>query len=193
MTHIYRPGERILVLFHGTGGDENDLIPLAESVAPDFGILSLRGEVNENGMPRFFRRFAEGVFDHQDVAERQSSCAEFLSDPSQPWAGLPLDAIGFSNGANMIGVMLQNGFPFERSVLIRPMLVTKARLEATGTRSAMLLSGSLDPICTPEQGTALAESLRAAGVEVDHRFVQASHNLTREDVALSAGFLAQLN
>ena len=101
-----RPDERPLLLLHGTGGDENDLIPLARMIAPTASLLSPRGKVLENGMPRFFRRLAEGVFDEDDVRRRANELADFVTNARARYDMAPPIALGYSNGANIAAVVL---------------------------------------------------------------------------------------
>src|SRR5262245_54094949 len=102
-----RPASRLLLLLHGTGGNEDDLIPLGRMVAPGAPLLSPRGKVLEHGMPRFFRRLAEGIFDEQDVRARAHELADFVEAARQIYGiGAPL-ALGFSNGANIAAAVMQ--------------------------------------------------------------------------------------
>jgi predicted esterase len=101
-----RPDERPLLLLHGTGGDENDLIPLARMIAPTASLLSPRGKVLENGMPRFFRRLAEGVFDEDDVRRRANELADFVTNARERYDMAPPIALGYSNGANIAAAVL---------------------------------------------------------------------------------------
>ena len=109
MKHLFQPGRRdgapVLLLLHGTGGTERDLLPLAQVIDPTAPVLSVRGNVLENGMPRFFRRLAEGVFDEEDLVFRTNELYEHLN----AWAGEygfdrgNVEAVGYSNGANLAG------------------------------------------------------------------------------------------
>ena len=108
--HRFEPGSRPeappLLLLHGTGGDENDLLPLGEAISPGSALLSLRGKVLEHGMPRFFRRLAEGVFDEDDVRLRANELTDFVESARAHYGlGAPI-ALGYSNGANIAAAML---------------------------------------------------------------------------------------
>src|SRR5450755_4513769 len=106
-THRFEPGGAPpLLLLHGTGGDENDLLPLGRMVAPGAALLSPRGKVLEGGMPRFFRRLAEGVFDEQDLRRRTQELADFVEDARRAYGFEAPVALGFSNGANIASALL---------------------------------------------------------------------------------------
>jgi len=170
--HVWRPGAGgpPLLLLHGTGGDEHDLLPLHEHLAPDAPLLSVRGTVLENGMPRFFRRLREGVFDEDDLRTRVDELATFLAAAEAEYgvATGAWTAVGFSNGANIASAML----------LRRPQALAAAALFAamvpfreppaadlSGKRVAVA-NGRRDPIATPEHTASLTEQLRARGAEV---------------------------
>lgn len=129
MIHVYRKGtdanQPTLVLFHGTGGNEQDLLPLAELLAPGASVLGIRGNVLENGMPRYFRRLAEGVFDEEDLIFRTHELKQFL-DVAAAQYGFDADnlvAVGYSNGANIAGSLLFHyGNLFRSAVLLHPMV-----------------------------------------------------------------------
>ena len=110
--HRFAPGNRLeappLLLLHGTGGDENDLLPLGEAIAPGAPLLSVRGQVLEHGMPRFFRRLAEGVFDLADLRQRTHDLAAFVAAASAAYGFDPqrVIAVGYSNGANIAASLL---------------------------------------------------------------------------------------
>src|SRR5918993_1774538 len=110
-THRFEPAadprRPPLLLLHGTGGDESDLLPLGRAIAPGAPLLSPRGKVLENGLPRFFRRFAEGVFDLEDLRRRAGELADFTVNACQKYGLKPPIALGYSNGANIAGAMLQ--------------------------------------------------------------------------------------
>lgn len=196
-THRWDPREgsaSTLLLLHGTGGDENDLIPLGDLIDPSANLLSPRGQVLEHGMPRFFRRLAEGVFDMDDLRARTQGLGDFVEAAAQAY-GFPtagVTAVGFSNGANIAAAML----------LLRPGLVRQAILlramvplepsplpDLTGTR-VFLAGGQHDPIITPANTERLAELLRASGAEVALHWSPVGHQLTRADVDAARAWLA---
>lgn len=181
------PGAPTLLLLHGTGGNEDDLVPLAESLAPGAGVLSPRGKVLENGMPRFFRRLAEGVFDLEDLRRRTRELAEFV-ETARVRYGIadPPVAVGFSNGANIAAaLLLLRPEVLSSALLFRPMvpLVPDRTGGLDGVRVA-IVSARQDPIVPPEQPEELAELLRRAGAEVVLHWIAGGHGLTRQDVAV---------
>ncbi len=188
--------ERALLLLHGTGGDENDLLGLGRALAPSAALLSPRGKVLENGMPRFFRRLAEGVFDEADLIARTHELAEFITRASAHY-GLDagkITAVGFSNGANIAAstLLLRPG-TLTSAVLLRPMvpLTPEQTPDLNGAR-VLISSGRVDPICPPEQAERLAGMLRGAGAEVTLAWQQAGHNLTQGDLTAAQTWLASL-
>lgn len=183
-----------LLLLHGTGGDEHDLVPLGREVAPDALLIGVRGLVLERGAPRFFRRFAEGVFDEADILARAADLAGFAEEAFARHApGLPRAALGFSNGANMAAALMLLHPDLLRSVvLLRPMvpLVPASLPDLRGGR-VLVASGIADPIAPPAEGERLAGLLRSAGAVVETLAVPAGHGLTRADVGAAASFLAE--
>jgi predicted esterase len=182
-----RPGSATtLLLLHGTGGDENDLIPLGDRLDASANLLSPRGPVLENGMPRFFRRLAEGVFDLEDLTARTRQLADFVEAASKEYgfdtAGV--SAVGFSNGANIAAAMLLlHPGVIRQAVLLRAMvpLVPPTPPDLLGTR-VFVAAGRVDPIIPPANSETLAAMLKAAGADVTLRWSPAGHQLTREDV-----------
>jgi phospholipase/carboxylesterase len=181
-----------LLLLHGTGGDENDLLPLGQTIAPGAALLSPRGKVLEGGMRRFFRRFAEGVFDEADVAHRADELADFVAAARQHYdIGAPV-AVGFSNGANIAAAMLYlRPETLAGAVLIRAMTPLKhppaGRIE--GTR-VLILSGAMDQIVPAADVGHLAASLRERGAVVTHETLPTGHGLTRRDMEMAKAFVA---
>ncbi|WP_298951817.1 alpha/beta hydrolase [uncultured Methylobacterium sp.] len=186
-----RPGRPPLLLLHGTGGDESDLLGLGQAVAPGAALLSPRGPVSENGMPRFFRRLAEGVFDEDDIRARADQLAGFVAEARAQY-DLPAPvAVGFSNGANIAAaLLLLRPETLAGAVLLRAMrpLAVPPRPDLAG-RPVLMLSGSLDPIASDATATALAGDLSAAGAAVEHRRLPAGHGLSQADVALARAWL----
>ena len=195
---IYRflpgTGDRTLLLLHGTGGNENDLLPLGRSIDLDASLLSPRGKVLENGAPRFFRRLAEGVFDEKDVVARAHELANFVSAAAKKhgFAQNTLVAIGYSNGANMASAMMLLGLlKFRGAILFRPMVPLSHPPDTSLENCAVLIcSGRFDPIATPQQVSALAELLRERSAEVDARMQESGHELTDADVQTARDWLA---
>lgn len=178
--------ERTLLLLHGTGGNERDLIPLGRELDPNASLLSPRGKVLENGMPRFFRRLAEGVFDLEDLRKRTHELADFVVAAAKRYQ---IDikniiAVGYSNGANIAAsVLLLRPEIFSAAILFRAMvpLVPDKQPNLAATR-VWIGAGEMDPIVPASETKELVELLRTAGANVTIRFFQSGHELTREDV-----------
>ena len=186
---------RTLLLLHGTGGDENDLIDVGRAIDPAAALLSPRGKVLENGAPRFFRRLAEGVFDEPDVIRRAHELAEFVNGAVARYAIDPnhLIALGYSNGANIAAAMLLLGIAnFPGAILFRAM-VPLSQLDAVPdlTSIRLLLSaGKYDPIAQPQIVGTLAGLLRQGGAQVAVEIQSSGHELTARDVASAQAWLA---
>lgn len=184
-----------LLLLHGTGGDESDLLPLGGALAPGAALLSPRGKVLERGMPRFFRRIAEGVFDLEDLKFRTHQLARFVRAAASHY-GFTLDslyAIGFSNGANIAAslLLLEPGL-LRGAVLWRPMMPLEPdRVPALAGTSVLIGGGRLDPMTPAAQTEALASYLRSAGADVTLRWENAGHGLSQGDVDAAREWLAQ--
>ena len=183
------PGRAPLLLLHGTGGDENDLMPLGKALSPGAALLSPRGLVSEGGMPRFFRRLAEGVFDPVEVRHRAAELAGFVMDARGTYGLDAPVAVGFSNGANIAAVLLAlHPGTLGGAVLLRPMSV----LDDPGlpaTVPVLMVSGSEDPIVPVGSARALVDRLRAAGATVEHDVIRAGHGLTGADLDLATAWL----
>jgi predicted esterase len=180
------PAPRALLLLHGTGGDENDMIPLGRDLDPTAALLSPRGNVLENGMPRFFRRLAEGVFDEEDVIRRAHELADFVSAAAARYEFDPnrVTAVGYSNGANIAAsILLLRPEVFAGAVLFRAMvpLVPSALPNLAHVR-VLISSGEHDPIVPVENAERLAAMLRTAGADVTLRFEPAGHALSLGDI-----------
>ncbi len=197
--HRYLPGtdptRAPLLLLHGTGGNEDDLIPVGEMIDPAAAILSPRGKVMEGGMPRFFRRLAEGVFDYPDVIARTHELADFIAEQTIAHAIKKPIAVGFSNGANIAAALLYlRPEVLAGAVLIRAMLPLPSEPEQSlGGIPVMIISGRMDPILPLDNAKRLAEALREHGAVVDHRVLETGHGMTRNDVDLARGFIAGIN
>jgi predicted esterase len=186
-----------LLLLHGTGGNENDLLPLGRALAPTAALLAPRGRVLENGMPRFFRRVAEGVFDLEDLSARTHELADFVAAAAKLHGFHPgrVVAVGFSNGANVAASMLLlRPRVLAGAVLFRPMvpLVPENRPDLTGV-PIFIGAGRLDPIATPEHTERLAALLRESGAEVTVHWQPAAHTITEAEVVVAKAWLARLS
>ncbi len=200
LSHLHRfvpatePARPPLLLLHGTGGDENDLLPLGRTVAPGAALLSPRGKVLEGGMPRFFRRHAEGVFDEADVRRRAHELADFVAEARAAYGLAPPVALGFSNGANIAAaVLLLRPETLAGAALLRAMapLADPPAADLAG-KPVLILSGASDPIVTANNAARLAEALRGAGAVVDHRSLPVGHGLSQADVAITKAWLNAL-
>jgi len=173
--HVWQPGSSAppLLLLHGTGGDERDLLVLREHLAPDAPVLSPRGTVSEQGMARFFRRLREGVFDEDDIRLRADELADFLAAaetkydvPAGSWV-----AVGFSNGANMASaLLLRHPESLAGAVLLAamvPFAEDEPRDHALAGKRVLIVNGDSDPMATPDQTSRLAEQLRRRDADVE--------------------------
>jgi predicted esterase len=178
--------KRTLLLLHGTGGNERDLIPLGRELDPRAALLSPRGKVLENGMPRFFRRLAEGVFDLEDLKKRTNELANFVAAAAQHYgfAGDRVVAVGYSNGANIAASMLLlRPEVLSAAILFRAMvpLVPETQPNLSSLR-VWIGGGKFDPIVPASETKQLVELLRDAGADVTLRYFPAGHELTPVDV-----------
>jgi predicted esterase len=197
--HVFHPpvtpDAPVLLLLHGTGADEHDLLPLAERLLPDAGILSPRGKVLERGMPRFFRRLAEGVFDIDDLKLRTQELAEFVAASSKAhnFSTEKIIAVGFSNGANIAGaLLLLRPDVLGGAILFRAMvpLVPETLLQIPKT-PVLISNGKTDPLVAAAETERLAALLRSAGADVAVSWQAAGHELTEGDVTTAREWLAQ--
>ena len=188
------PGLPPLLLLHGTGGDETDLLPLGRTLLPGAALLSPRGAVLENGMPRFFRRLAEGVFDEADLRRRAADLAGFIAEARTAYGLAAPVAVGFSNGANIAAaLLLLHPGVLAGAVLLRPMVPLRESLPVDlAGRPVLMLSGAADPIVPAANVGSLAERLRAAGATVSHETLPVGHGLSQADVAQAGAWLTRL-
>lgn len=182
-----------LLLLHGTGGDEHDLLPLGKMLAPDANLLSPRGKVLENGMPRFFRRLSEGVFDVPDLIAQTQALSEFVSEAAGVYGFDParVTAAGFSNGANIAAALLfLHPGVLHAAVLLHPMvpLVPEVLPDLAGT-AVFIGAGRRDPIAPEENTERLAILLSQAGANVTLAWQPGGHVLTREEADAAATWL----
>jgi phospholipase/carboxylesterase len=187
------PGRPPVLLLHGTGGDENDLLPLGRSVSPGSPLLSPRGKILENGMPRFFRRLAEGVFDEADVRRRAGELADFIEEARQAYKLDAPIALGFSNGANIAAAILMlRPEALAGAVLLRAMVPLSAPPKANlGGKPVLLLSGAADPIVPASNANRLSAILTGGGADVQHRTLPVGHGLSQSDITLLTEWFGQ--
>ena len=197
--HEFVPGtsNRTLLLLHGTGGNERDLIALGRELDPNAGLLSPRGKVLENGMPRFFRRLAEGVFDLEDLKHRTNELADFVTEAAQHYgfATDQLVGVGYSNGANIAAsILLLRPEVMHRAILFRAMvpLIPDTLPDLSSVR-VWIGAGDQDPIVPASETKGLVELLRCAGADVTIRFFHAGHGLTNSDLETARHWLGALN
>ncbi|MEF3304358.1 alpha/beta hydrolase [Paenibacillus sp. GYB003] len=199
MKHIFKQGTDrdapLLVLLHGTGGTERDLLPLAEAISPASSVLSVRGNVLERGMPRFFRRLAEGVFDEEDLVFRTKELYDFLADASRQYEfdrGNAV-AVGYSNGANIAGSLLFHyKDAFRGAVLHHPMVPRRGvALPDLSETAVWIGAGTNDPICPASETEELSRLLEGAGASVDVHWEHHGHRLTGSEVQAAAGWFGR--
>lgn len=191
MIHHFIPAkgsDLTVLLLHGTGGDENDLVPIGRAVAPGAALLSPRGSVLEGGALRFFRRLAPGVFDEADIRVRAKELADFVSGFQLP----NVMALGYSNGANIAAaLMLLHPGVIQGGVLMRPMtpLIPDPLQDLNGTR-VLILAGEEDAMTTPENTQGLAKLLSNCGASVEVRWMDAGHDLGPGDFQAAKEFFS---
>lgn len=175
-----------LLLLHGTGGTEDDLIPLGNELTPDASILSVRGKVLENGMPRFFRRLEEGVFDLEDLKMRTDELADFILKSSSIYDFdlKRLVAVGYSNGANIgASVLLRRPEVLAGAILFRAMVpFIPDVLPDLSKKFIILLEGMRDPIVSKQEAESLLKIFNKAHSNVTIKWQASGHNLTQEDI-----------
>jgi phospholipase/carboxylesterase len=197
--HEFVPGSsnRTLLLLHGTGGNERDLIPLGRELDPDAALLSPRGKVLENGMPRFFRRLAEGVFDLEDLKHRTNELADFVTSAAEHYgfATNQLIAVGYSNGANIAAnMLLLRPEVLSAAILFRAMVpLLPDKLPNLSSVRVWIGAGDQDPIVPLPETKRLAELLRRAGADVTIRFAKAGHGITNDDLEAASHWLRASN
>ena len=197
--HVYEPAADpaapTLLLLHGTGGDERDLLPLGRSLAPGAALLSPRGKVLEQGMPRFFRRIAEGVFDLEDLRAQTKDLAAFLPAAAAHYGfdRQRVVAVGFSNGANIAAsLLLLAPGSLAGAVLFRAMVpLVPDPLPTLAGASVLVSAGRGDPLVNPAETERLAALLEAAGARVTLEWQQAGHNLANGDITAAKAWLGQ--
>jgi phospholipase/carboxylesterase len=190
MKHIFRKGSDptspTLLLLHGTGGTEEDLLPLATRIDDSASVLSVRGNVLENGMPRFFRRLAEGVFDEADLILRTQELHEFVNKAASEYE-FDRDnviAIGYSNGANIAGSLLFHIQHSLRGAILHHAMVPRRDIELPNLSAVPIFigAGRNDPICSPQETNELVTILEGAGALVNVHWEYSGHQLTGTEV-----------
>lgn len=193
--HRFEPAARLeappLLLLHGTGGDENDLLQLGRLIAPGSALLSPRGKVLEHGMPRFFRRHAEGVFDEDDLRSRANELADFVEEARKAYRIERPIAVGFSNGANIAAAtLLLRPDVLAGAALLRAMVPLSQAPQADLTgKPILLLSGQNDPIVPRDNARQLQTLLSERGADVAAHTLPVGHQLTQSDLTITRQWL----
>lgn len=190
MKHIFKegtnPAKPVLLLLHGTGGTENDLLPLAAHIDSEASVLSVRGNVSENGMPRFFKRLSEGVFDMEDLKLRTEELHQFIADSAEQYGfdRSNVVAVGYSNGANIAANLL---FTYENAlkaaILHHPMVPNRdADIPSLNGTPVFIAAGTNDPICPAQESEDLEKLLADVGANVELHWEHQGHQLTMPEV-----------
>ncbi|SER98786.1 phospholipase/carboxylesterase [Gracilibacillus ureilyticus] len=199
MKHIFKKGKSLngptLLLLHGTGGTENDLLGLAEIIDPDANILSVRGNVLENGMPRFFKRLAEGVFDEEDLILRTKELYEFIDESAEEY-GFDRNyvvAVGYSNGANIAGSLLFHYQDALNAAILHHPMVPRRGIELPDLAGVkvFLTAGHNDPICPEQESIDLERILTENGAMAEIHWENNGHQLTRSEVEAASEWYQQ--
>jgi phospholipase/carboxylesterase len=197
--HVFEPatqtGAPTLLLLHGTGGDQHDLLPLGRTIAPGAALLSPLGKISENGAPRFFRRLAEGVFDEKDLAFRTEELAHFVSAAAGHYGvnSARVFAVGFSNGANIAAsLLLRRPEQLAGACLLRAMVpFVPESLPPLTDKPVLLLEGIADSIVPRENASRLAALFEESGARVQLHWTPAGHGMTAEDVSTAKAWFKQ--
>ncbi|WP_312096157.1 alpha/beta hydrolase [Niallia sp.] len=200
MKHIFNKGKDpkkpTLLLLHGTGGTELDLLPLAGMIDDEASVLSVRGNILENGMPRFFKRLAEGIFDEEDLIFRTKELNEFLDEAAKEYEfdRDNIIAIGYSNGANVAASLLFHyQDALKAAILHHPMVPRRgiALPDLTG-KAVFIAAGTNDPICSPEESNELQALLANANANVEMHWENRGHQLTAQEVEAAGKWYSAL-
>jgi phospholipase/carboxylesterase len=190
-----KPGAPTLLMLHGTGGDERDLLPLGRKLWPGAALLGVRGKVLENGMPRFFRRFAEGVLDVEDLKFRTDELAQFIDAASERYefSKKRLIAVGYSNGANIgASLILLHPHYLAGAILFRAMMPFVPDLVRDFRHLSVFIgAGRLDPMVPSGQVQELAAVLESGGADITVSWSPAGHELGEEDVKAARIWLSK--
>ncbi len=177
---------KVLLLLHGTGGNEDDLLTIAQMMDEGATILAPRGKVLENGMPRYFRRLAEGIFDVEDVKFRTNELADFVKETSVKYAFDPRSvvAVGYSNGANIAASMLiMRPESVKNAVLFRAMIpIVPDKLPDLTNKKVFISAGRFDSMIPQSKTIELKEYLERAGAKVKLNLEDSTHSLTTREI-----------
>lgn len=199
MKHIYQEGDSrhpLLLLLHGTGGNEYDLLPIAEMIDKKASILSIRGQVLEQGMPRFFRRLTEGVFDEEDLVYRTNELNQFLQQAGNEhnFDNKHVIAVGYSNGANIAASLLfHHRDALHGAVLFHPMVPRRGiTLPDLRGKEIFIAAGRRDPICLPKETEELKQLLENAGANVQVHWSNGGHQLTQDELTAAMSWYTKM-
>lgn len=190
MKHIFQRGSdsaaNTLLLLHGTGGNEHDLLPLAKVIDENANVLSVRGNVLENGMPRFFRRIAEGIFDEEDLVLRTAELHQFVDEQAKTYQfdRNKVIAIGYSNGANIAASLLfHHPHALAHAILLHPMVPRRGvQLPDLQGTSVFIGAGTNDPICPQAETTELSHLLQGANASVELYWDHQGHRISAKEI-----------
>ncbi|WP_299741147.1 alpha/beta hydrolase [uncultured Rossellomorea sp.] len=189
MKHLFKQGNKdlpILLLLHGTGGDERDLLPLAEMIEPDATVLSVKGNVDENGMARFFARLREGVFDEEDLVFRTKELNEFIDESANNYGfdRHNIVALGYSNGANIAAsLMYHYKHALKGGILFHAMVPRRnVELPDLSDVNVFIGAGKRDPLIPLQETKELVKNLQDAGTQVKEFWTEGGHELRRDEV-----------
>ncbi|MCM3225544.1 alpha/beta hydrolase [Terribacillus saccharophilus] len=196
MIHVFKAAKQAdkptLLLLHGTGGTEKDLLPLADMIDPDAAVLSVRGNVSENGMPRFFKRLAEGVFDEEDLIFRTEELRSFLDEAAEKYEFNRdnIIAIGYSNGANIAASLLYHYTDSLKGAILHHPMVPRRNIilaQQQGT-PVFITAGDNDPICPRSEAIELEQMLKETGADASIHWESNGHSLTHTEVQAAAAW-----
>ena len=194
--HVSNAGEPdapLVIAFHGTGGDENQFVPLIRQILPQAGIVAPRGDVSEGGANRFFRRTGEGVYDMADLAQRTKGMAAFAAQVRTEYPRRPVYGLGFSNGANiLVSMLFQQPQLFDRAALLHPLIPwTPEPQPGLVDKRVFVSAGTLDPICPLEQTQSLIDWLAAQGADLATAIEPGGHQISHEELAALNSFMIE--
>lgn len=193
--HKFVPGaEPCLLLLHGTGGDESDLLPLGRALSMKSALLSPRGQVLENGMPRFFRRIAEGVFDQEDLIRRTAELGDWVAAQKRKLGYRHILAVGYSNGANIAAsLLLTRPEVLFGAILFRPMVPFESEYPPKlSARPILICAGRKDTIIPPASSERLARILEGAGALVTLHWEPTGHTLNDSEISVAREWLRKV-
>lgn len=192
--HFFVPGATgapLLFIFHGTGGDEKQLLPIAQEILPTAGIVSPRGDVDERGAKRFFRRLGEGDYDMDDLSRAAEKMRMFVRAHVAEQKPSRVLGFGYSNGANILAsVVFADPALFDAAVLMHPLIPFKPRISGdTFATRVLITAGKADPLCPPDLTNRLLAYLTAAGASVEIAWHGGGHELRSEEIEAARRFL----